>query len=175
MLWGCFSAAGPGRLEKVEGKINAAKYREILRTTWFSLRENYDVGKDLSSSKTMTQKHTAKTTQNCLKRRWKFWSGRVKTQTSNNREFVAGLEKGFSSLILVQPARTWAVLQRRMEWNGRVQVCSPDWDLSTHTQCCDWGQRCIDWIVNWRCWKHLKENFGRFKHTASLLKLPLTC
>ena len=30
MLWGNFSAAGTGRLVKVEGKINAAKYREIL-------------------------------------------------------------------------------------------------------------------------------------------------
>ena len=30
MLWGCFSAAGTGRLVKIEGKINGAKYREIL-------------------------------------------------------------------------------------------------------------------------------------------------
>uniref|UniRef100_A0AAZ3RBS6 Transposase n=1 Tax=Oncorhynchus tshawytscha TaxID=74940 RepID=A0AAZ3RBS6_ONCTS len=30
MLWGCFSAAGTGRLVRIEGKINRAKYREIL-------------------------------------------------------------------------------------------------------------------------------------------------
>jgi hypothetical protein len=30
MLWGCFSAAGTGRLVKIEGKMNGAKYREIL-------------------------------------------------------------------------------------------------------------------------------------------------
>ena len=30
MLWGCFSAAGAGRLVRVEGKMNGAKYREIL-------------------------------------------------------------------------------------------------------------------------------------------------
>ena len=30
MLWGRFAAASPGRLEKVEGKMNAAKYQEIL-------------------------------------------------------------------------------------------------------------------------------------------------
>ena len=29
-LWGCFSAAGTGRLVRIEGKINRAKYREIL-------------------------------------------------------------------------------------------------------------------------------------------------
>ena len=30
MLWGCFSVAGTGRLVRIEGKMNEAKYREIL-------------------------------------------------------------------------------------------------------------------------------------------------
>jgi hypothetical protein len=30
MLWGCFSAAGTGRLVRIEGKMNEAMYREIL-------------------------------------------------------------------------------------------------------------------------------------------------
>jgi hypothetical protein len=30
MLCGCFSAAGTGRLVRIEAKINRAKYREIL-------------------------------------------------------------------------------------------------------------------------------------------------
>ena len=30
MLWGCFSVAGTGRLVKIEGKMNGAKYRVIL-------------------------------------------------------------------------------------------------------------------------------------------------
>ena len=30
MLWGCFSAAGTGRLVRIEGKMNRAKCREIL-------------------------------------------------------------------------------------------------------------------------------------------------
>jgi hypothetical protein len=30
ILWGCFSAAGTGRLVKINGKMNGAKYREIL-------------------------------------------------------------------------------------------------------------------------------------------------
>jgi len=30
MLWGCFSAAGTGRLVRIEGKLNAAVYRDIL-------------------------------------------------------------------------------------------------------------------------------------------------
>ena len=30
MLWGCFSAAGTGRLVRIEGKINGAKTRDIF-------------------------------------------------------------------------------------------------------------------------------------------------
>jgi hypothetical protein len=30
MLWGCFSAAGTGRLVRIERKMNGTKYREIL-------------------------------------------------------------------------------------------------------------------------------------------------
>ena len=30
MLWGCFSVAGTGGLVGVEGKLNRAKYRDIL-------------------------------------------------------------------------------------------------------------------------------------------------
>jgi hypothetical protein len=30
MLWGCFSAAGTGKLIRIEGKMKGAKYREIL-------------------------------------------------------------------------------------------------------------------------------------------------
>jgi hypothetical protein len=30
MLWGCFSAVGTGRLVRIEGKMNRAKWREIL-------------------------------------------------------------------------------------------------------------------------------------------------
>ena len=29
MLWGCFSAAGTGRLVRIEGKINRAKNRDL--------------------------------------------------------------------------------------------------------------------------------------------------
>jgi hypothetical protein len=30
MLWGCYSAAGTGRIVRFEGMVNEAKYREIL-------------------------------------------------------------------------------------------------------------------------------------------------
>lgn len=38
MLWGCFSAAGPGRLVRVENKIHRVKYREIMLQSVRELR-----------------------------------------------------------------------------------------------------------------------------------------
>ena len=35
MLWGCFSAAGTGRLVATEVKMNVAKYRDILEENLF--------------------------------------------------------------------------------------------------------------------------------------------
>ena len=30
MMWGCYSVGGPGTLVRIEGKMNRAKYREII-------------------------------------------------------------------------------------------------------------------------------------------------
>ncbi|KAK1786617.1 hypothetical protein P4O66_003058 [Electrophorus voltai] len=64
MLWGCFSAAGTGILVRVEGKTNAAMYRDILEENllWTS-----DWGKGSSSNRTNDPKHTAKITKEWLR------------------------------------------------------------------------------------------------------------
>ena len=50
LLLGCFSAAGTGRLVRIEGKMNGAKYREIWGRR-FTFQQDND------------PKHTAKTMQ----------------------------------------------------------------------------------------------------------------
>ncbi len=55
MLWGCFSAAGTGRLVAIEGKMNAAKYRDILDEKPSPECSGPQTGpKVLPSNKTMT-------------------------------------------------------------------------------------------------------------------------
>ncbi len=44
MLWGCFSAAGTGRLIRVEGKLNGAKYRDILNENLFHSAQDLRLG-----------------------------------------------------------------------------------------------------------------------------------
>uniref|UniRef100_A0AAZ3QJ57 Tc1-like transposase DDE domain-containing protein n=1 Tax=Oncorhynchus tshawytscha TaxID=74940 RepID=A0AAZ3QJ57_ONCTS len=63
MLWGCFSAAGIGRLDRIEGKMNGAKYREILDG---NLLQSLRLEQKLTFQYDNDPKHTAKTTQEWL-------------------------------------------------------------------------------------------------------------
>jgi hypothetical protein len=66
MLWGCFSAAGTGRLVRVEGKMSGAKYREILDENLLPSAQVLRLGKRFTFQQDNDPKHTAKTTQEWL-------------------------------------------------------------------------------------------------------------
>ena len=61
MLWGCFSAAGTGRLVKIEGKMNEVKYREILDENLFQSAQDLRLGQRFTFQQDNDPKHTAKT------------------------------------------------------------------------------------------------------------------
>uniref|UniRef100_A0AAZ3QZA8 Transposase n=1 Tax=Oncorhynchus tshawytscha TaxID=74940 RepID=A0AAZ3QZA8_ONCTS len=63
MLWGCFSAAGTGRLIRIEGKINGAKYREILDENLLQSTQDLRLGQRFTFQKDNNTKHTVNTTQ----------------------------------------------------------------------------------------------------------------
>jgi hypothetical protein len=60
MKWGCFSAAGTGTLVRTEGKMNGAKYREILDENL--LQSTQDLRRSFTFQQGNDPKHTAKTT-----------------------------------------------------------------------------------------------------------------
>ena len=66
MLWGCFSAAGTGRLVRIEAKMNGAKYREILDENLLQSAHDLRLGKRFTFQQDNDPKHTAKTTQEWL-------------------------------------------------------------------------------------------------------------
>uniref|UniRef100_A0AAZ3QEP8 Uncharacterized protein n=2 Tax=Oncorhynchus tshawytscha TaxID=74940 RepID=A0AAZ3QEP8_ONCTS len=66
MLWGCFSAAGTGRLVRIEGKMNEAKYREILDENLIQNAQDLRLGRRFTFQQDIDLKHTAKTTQEWL-------------------------------------------------------------------------------------------------------------
>jgi hypothetical protein len=53
---GCFSAAGTGRLVRIQGKINGAKYREILDENLLQSSKDSEWGKP--SNKAHSQDNT---------------------------------------------------------------------------------------------------------------------
>uniref|UniRef100_A0A674DEW1 Tc1-like transposase DDE domain-containing protein n=1 Tax=Salmo trutta TaxID=8032 RepID=A0A674DEW1_SALTR len=63
MLWGCFLAAGTERLDRIEGKMNGAKYREILDE---NITHELRLGRRFTFQQDNDPKHTAKTEQEWL-------------------------------------------------------------------------------------------------------------
>ncbi len=63
MPWGCFSAAGTGRLVAIEGKMNAAKYRDILDKNLLQSAQDLRLGRRFTFQQDNDPKHTAKITK----------------------------------------------------------------------------------------------------------------
>ncbi|KAL0173312.1 hypothetical protein M9458_033623 [Cirrhinus mrigala] len=66
MLWACFSAAGTGRLVATEGKMNAAKYRDILDKNLLQSAQDLRLGRRFTAQQDNDPKHTAKITKEWL-------------------------------------------------------------------------------------------------------------
>ncbi len=66
MLWGCFSAAGTGRLVAIEGKMNAAKYRDILDENLLQSAQDLRLGRRFTFQQDNDPKYTAKITKEWL-------------------------------------------------------------------------------------------------------------
>ncbi len=66
MLWGCFSAAGTGRLVAIEGKMNAAKHRDILDENLLQSAQDLRLGRRFTFQQDNDPRHTAKITKEWL-------------------------------------------------------------------------------------------------------------
>ena len=69
MLWGCFSAKGTGRLQRIEGRMNGAMYREILGDNLLPSVRALKMGRGWIFQHDNDPKHTAKATKEWLKKK----------------------------------------------------------------------------------------------------------
>lgn len=60
MIWGCFSFNGVGEIKIIEGRMNAAKYRDILSTNLLRSAENLIQNRDFVFQQDNDPKHKAK-------------------------------------------------------------------------------------------------------------------
>uniref|UniRef100_A0AAQ4NQU8 Transposase Tc1-like domain-containing protein n=1 Tax=Gasterosteus aculeatus aculeatus TaxID=481459 RepID=A0AAQ4NQU8_GASAC len=67
MLWGCFSAGGTGRLVRIEGKMNAAMYRDLLDENMLQSALDLRLGRRFIFQQDNDPKHTAKITKEWLR------------------------------------------------------------------------------------------------------------
>ena len=66
MPWGCFSVAGTGRIVRIEGKMNRAKYKEILDENLLQCAQDLRLGWRFTFQQVNDSRHTAKTKQEWL-------------------------------------------------------------------------------------------------------------
>ena len=66
MLWGCFSAAGTGRLIRIKGKMNGAEYREAINDNLLQIAQDFRLVRRFTLQQVNNPKHTAKTLKEWL-------------------------------------------------------------------------------------------------------------
>ena len=65
MLWVCFSSAGTGKLVRIEGLMDGAKYRVIMDGNLFQSSRDLRLGWRFTFQQDNDPKHTAKATLEC--------------------------------------------------------------------------------------------------------------
>ena len=108
--------------------------RSVVATLmiWFSLQENYDLGEDLFSSKTMTPSIQQKLNRKGSKTtRRMFWSGQVKAQNSVHLRNCGWTWK---ELFTPDPQATWQRLSCLGRMEEKLQCPDvPAWLRHNHT------------------------------------------
>lgn len=69
MLWGCFAAAGTGRLVRIEGIMNGEKYREILEKNLLTSASDLKLRRNFKFQQDNDPKHTARATAEWFKQK----------------------------------------------------------------------------------------------------------
>ncbi len=82
MVWGCFAASGPGRLAIIDGIMNSALHKKILKENVWPSASDLKLKRTWVMQQDIDLKHTASPPLiGSIKTKLRFWSGQVKVQT----------------------------------------------------------------------------------------------
>ncbi|MGH0167546.1 UNVERIFIED_CONTAM: hypothetical protein FKN15_053097 [Acipenser sinensis] len=110
MLWGCFSSAGSGKLVRIEGRMDGAKYRRILKENLFESAKTLKLGRKFTFQQDNDPKHKAKATLEWLKKkRINVLEWPSQSPDLNPIKFMVRLEDCSPSTIPKKLTRTGAI------------------------------------------------------------------
>ena len=146
----CFSAAGTGRLVRIEAKVNRAMYKEILDGTLLQSAQDLRLGWRFTFQQNINPKHTAKTTQQWLQEKFlNILEWPSQRPDLNPIEHLCRPENSCPA-----PRPTWQSLRESTEKNGRnltqIQVCQARSVIPKKTRGCNRCQRCFNKVL--RVW-----------------------
>ena len=142
MLWGCFSAHGPGRLVRIRGTMNAALYKEILEENLLQSARQLRLCRGFVFQQDNDPKHTAKVI--------KAWFG------DNN---INLLEWPSQSPDLNPIENLWAELKRRVDNLDELETyCLEEWENIPQ-------ETCVNAVVNYK--KRLVEVIANKGHSIN--------
>ena len=103
---GCFSAAETGRLVRIEGKMNGAKYREILDENLLQSAQDLRLGQRFAFQQDNDPKHTATTTQEWLwDKSMNVLVAKPEPGLDSNRTSLERPENSCAAMLPIQPDR----------------------------------------------------------------------
>ena len=142
MVWGCFSAAGTGRLVRNKWKLNWAKYGEILDDNLLQSAQDFRLGRRFTFNRTTTL-----STQSRQRRSgfgtslWMSFSGPARAELETNRTSLERPENRCAETLPIQPDRTSEDLQRGIVETPQIQVCQACSIIPKKTRGCNHFQR----------------------------------
>ncbi len=113
---GCFSAAETGRLVAIEGKMNAAKYRDILDKNLLQSAQDLRLGRRFTFQQDNDPKHTAKITKEWLH------NNSVTPWLKPNWASLERPKNGCPPTSTIQPDRTGEDLQGGMAEDPQINL-----------------------------------------------------